>query len=139
MANKEIDIADFFTTDNEVNGVWYEPKPYGKPTGIEFKLLGISSDVTVTASEQYDKEMDLAKKETDVVKRDKLETEALVRRVGAMVVDIRGKDGVVPMINGKPLTYTRENVEVILRGSRAIRNEFLKVIGSGEDFMTKKH
>lgn len=135
---KEVDISDFFTTDNEINGIWYEPCPYGKHTNIEFKLLGISSDVTVTAGDQYDKDMEAAKKETDPVKRDRLETEALVRRVASMVVDIRGKNGFVPKINGEPLTYTKENVKKILRGSRAIRNEFLKVIGGGEDFMTRK-
>ncbi len=130
-----IDIADFFTIENEEQGIWYEPLD----CGIEFKLLGASSDAAVTAGEQYDKDLTAAEKEQDVVKRARLNKDALVKRLAATIVDVRGKDGVQPEIKGKPLVYSKENILAILNGSAVIRDALLKGLATKSNFMMKKH
>lgn len=134
----EIDIADFFTTQKEEEGVWIEPKIKGKGIGIEFKVLGTASDATVIAGEQYEKDSALAEAEKDPVKKSHLNRDALVKRISAMVVDIRSKGDNSILIHGKPLTYSKENVEAILTGSRAIRTELLNAFMDAGNFMTRK-
>lgn len=133
-----IDIGDFFTTDGEMNGIWYEPVVNGKGIGIEFKILGNSSDQAIMAAEQYEKDYALSEKEKDVVKKTRLEAEALTKRISAMVIDIRGKDGKEITIKGKPLVYSKENVETILNGSKAIKSDIMKAFLDSSNFMTRK-
>lgn len=133
-----IDIADFFTDKNEKEGVWYEPVINGKGIGIEFKILGNSCDAAIRASEEYDKALAAAEKELDVVKRARLKGEAMNKRIEVMVTDIRGKDGREILINGQPLTYTKENVMRILDESKAIKSEILDAFMTSETFMTRK-
>ena len=128
-----IDISDFFTTDGEMNGVWYEPVVNGHGIGIEFKILGNSSDQAIMAAEQFEKDSAVAEKETNVVKKTRLEGAALNKRIAAMIVDVRGKD-----LKGKPLTYSKENVEAILDGSKAIRTDIMKAFLDSSNFMTRK-
>ena len=133
-----IDISDFFTTQKEKEGIWFEPKVKGVGIGIEFKVLGTASDATIIAGEQYEKDSALAENEKDPVKKSHLNRDALVKRISAMVVDIRAKDEGEILIRGKPLTYSRENVEAILMGSRAIRTELLNAFMDSGNFMTRK-
>ena len=133
-----IDISDFFTTDGEMNGVWYEPVVNGHGIGIEFKILGNSSDQAIMAAEQFEKDSAVAEKETNVVKKTRLEGAALNKRIAAMIVDVRGKDGKEIMLKGKPLTYSKENVEAILDGSKAIRTDIMKAFLDSSNFMTRK-
>ena len=130
-----IDIGDFFTVDNEKQGIWYEPVN----CGIEFKILGISSDRSVTASEQYEKDLAHAEKESDPMKRKELEKEALIRRIGAVITDVRGKDGNEILMQGKPLSFSEGNINNILSSSTIIRDALLKGISTKSNFMTKKH
>lgn len=137
-----IDIADFFTTKNESEGIWFEPKikKDGKETGIgiEFKLLGNASDEAVLAGEQYEKDLSLAEGEKDLVRKTRMEREALVKRISAMVIDIRARQGEEIVIDGKPLTYSKANVEAILEGSRVIRSQLLAAFMDTTNFMTRK-
>lgn len=133
-----VDIADFFTTEGETNGVWYEPVVNGRGIGIEFKVLGNSSDKAIMAAETYEKDLAACEKETDIVKKSRMERDALSKRIEVMVLDIRGKDGREILIQGKPLTYSKESVMAILDGSKPIRTELLKAFTTSETFMTKK-
>ena len=133
-----IDISDFFTTDGEMNGVWYEPVVNGHGIGIEFKILGNSSDQAIVAAEQFEKDSAVAEKETDVLKKTRLEGKALTKRIASMVIDIRGKDGKEITLKGKPLVYSKENVETILDGSKAIKSDIMKAFLDTSNFMTRK-
>lgn len=133
-----VDIGDYFTTDNETSGIWYEPVVNGKGIGIEFKILGNSSDQAIMAAEQYEKDYALTEKETDVLKKTRMEAKALTKRISAMVIDIRGKDGKEIAIKGKPLVYSKENVEMILDGSKAIKSDIMKAFLDTSNFMTRK-
>ena len=137
-AEKSVDISQFFTTSNEKEGCWIEPKVNGIGIGIEFKVLGLSSDDVMIAADKYDKETEKIEKEADRVKKIKLGNDARVRRIASCVVDIRGKDGITPVIKGKPLTYSKEVVEEILMESPDIRDEILSASVNSANFMTKK-
>lgn len=135
---KSVDISKFFTTSNEKEGCWIEPKIKGVGIGIEFKILGLSSDEVMIAADKYDKESEKIEKESDRIKKIKMGNEARIRRIASCIVDIRGKDGAKPLINGKPLEYSKEIVEEILLESPDIRDEILAASINTENFMTKK-
>lgn len=134
-----IDISDFFTKKNEEEGIWYEPQVEGRGIGIEFKLLGKASDANTIASEVFEKESDEASKEKDALKRKTLNDKALAKRIAAIVTDIRPVEGNSILIEGKPLTYSKETVEYILSQSSIISEDILKAFIERENFMTKKH
>lgn len=133
-----VDIADFFTTDGEMNGVWYEPVVNGKGIGVEFKILGNSSDQAIRAAEEYEKDTAICEKESDIVKKTRLESKALTKRVAAMITDMRGKDGKEILIKGKPLSFSKEAVCEILDGSKTIKTDILKAFLDTANFMTRK-
>jgi hypothetical protein len=42
------------------------------------------------------------------------------------------------MLKGKPLVYSKENVETILDGSKAIKGDIMKAFLDTSNFMTRK-
>lgn len=139
MAEKKvIDIADFFTTSREKEGVWYEPKIEDVGIGIEFKILGYSSDQNVISAEVYRKEHEEAEKETDPVKKNNMERDAVCKRIASLVTDIRGKDGNEIRIGGKPLSYSEEVVREILYENIDIRTDLFKATLETPNFQMKK-
>lgn len=144
MAEKKIvDIADFFTTTNEKEGVWYELKARdseGNPvgTGIEVLLLGYASDENAISAEVYRKEKELSDKEKDPIKKNKMEIDSVCKRIGAVIKDIRAKDGHEMLIHGEPLKYSPEIIRKILYESIDIRTDVFKATFNDANFMTKK-
>lgn len=135
---KIVDIADFFTTTREKEGVWYEPKVEGVGLGFEFKILGKASDENALSAEVYRKEHELAEKETDVAKRNELERNAVTKRVCAVITDLRAKDGVDLKMNGETLSYSKEMVYSIIYESIEIRTDVFAATFEDSNFMTKK-
>ncbi len=133
-----IDIADFFTTSREKEGVWYEPVIEDVGIGIEFKILGYSSDQNVISAEVYRKEHEAAEKETDPVKKNNMERDAVCKRIASLVTDIRGKDGNEIRIDGKPLVYSDEVVRHILYENIDIRTDLFKATLDTPNFQMKK-
>jgi len=138
MEDEIFDISDYFTKKNEEEGVWDEIRIDGKGIGWEFKIYGASSDEAVIASEQYEKDIEAASTEGDPVKRNQLETEAVIKRLVAVIIDIRRKDGKPFLIQGKPFQNTKENIRFILEQSRVIRKGLLSSLAGNTTFMTKK-
>ena len=110
---KVIDISKFFNITREKEGVWYEPKINGVPLGLELKILGPSAEEVRKAAIEYDKAHEESVKmiKTDQGKALDMEQEALSKRAAAAVVDIRGANGNVIKIDGKPLVYSKEIIE----------------------------
>lgn len=136
--DKTIDIADFFTTTKEREGVWYEAKVQGVPTGLMFKVLGYASDENVLSAEAYKKEHELAEKETDVAKKAEMEREAVCNRLTAIVTDLKAVEGKNIVLNGEPLTYSKEIVKKIFWESIDIRTDVFNASFDSTNFMTKK-
>lgn len=140
MDEKEdfIDISDYFTATNEKEGIWYEPKVKGRGIGIEFKILGKSSDASAIANEYYEKALAEADKESDTAKRSRLEAIALAKRVAAMVIDVRGKDGKNVRYKGNQLVFSKQVVEEIMIESEPIRSDLLHTLVDTSNFTKKK-
>lgn len=133
-----VDIADFFSTTNEKNGIWYEVSPDGMPTGLEVLLLGGASDENVTSADVYRKEHEEAEKEKNAAKRAEMERKAVCKRLGAIIKDLRCKEGYDIKIKGEPLSYSKETVYAILWESKAIRTDIFQASFDETNFMTKK-
>ena len=136
--NKVVDIADFFTTSREKEGIWYEPHVDDVGIGIEFKILGYSSDQNVISAEVYRKEHEAAEAETDPVKKNNMERDAVCKRIASLVTDIRGKNGNEIRIGGKPLVYSEDVVRQILYENIDIRTDLFKATLDTPNFQMKK-
>lgn len=135
---KTVDIADFFTTTKEREGIWYEAKVRGKPTGLMFKLLGYASDENVISAEAYRKAHEEVEKETDPAKKANLEREAVCNRLSAIITDLKSAEGKNITLKGEPLSYSKEVVHQILWESLDIRSDVFNASFDSTNFMTKK-
>mgnify|MGYP002626821084 CR=1 FL=1 len=71
-------------------------------------------------------------------KRNEEIRKALASAVSKLVKDIRGADGITPMVNGKPLSYNAAVVYTIMYNSFPIANEILRFSRKASGFMVKK-
>ena len=139
MTKEEIvDIADFFTTSNEKEGVWFEPEIRGKKLGIEFKILGSASDENIKSADIYNKEHEQAEKETDPLKKVTKEREAVCKRIASIITDMRPAAGKKIVVKGEPLTYSPEMIQKILWENIEIRTALFSPSIDDANFMTKK-
>lgn len=141
MAKKTINISDFFCTTREKEGVWYEAKlGNGNGTGIEFKMLGPSSDENAIAAEAYSKRHDEIEKEKDPKKSAELQRDAVCKRIAAVITDIRGKDGAELVDDdGKEIKYSEKVIYKILDENIEIRTDLLNALFETSTFMKKKN
>lgn len=132
-----VDISDFFTKENSEKGVWYEPNVNGK-IGLEFLVIGAESNEAAEVLAQYDKDAARIEEIKDADKKNEESRKALAEAVAKLVKDIRGAEGIKPMINGKPLTYNHATIFAIMYNSFPIANEILRFSRKASGFMAKK-
>lgn len=140
MAEKKtiVDIADFFTKENSEKGVWFEPNVGGGRLGLEFLVIGSESNEAAEILAQYDKDIGKVEEIKEADKRNEETRKALAQAVSKLVKGIRGADGIEPVINGKPLTYSPAVVYTIMYNSFPIANEILRFSRKASGFMAKK-
>ncbi len=126
MADKIVNLEDFFTIDNEEKGKWFEPKIDGIPCGIEFLVTGKNTDDNVIKSERYDKAVSEADEIKDNFERTKKKKELDANRVAEFVIGIRSAAGSNVMYGGKPLEYSVPLIQQILLKSPLIKEEIVR-------------
>lgn len=90
---KIIDISQFFSRENEMEGIWFEPEVNNKPTGIEFKVFGPSSSAASRANDFYNKENEVIQSIKDEGEKMTKIYEVLARQTAMMIGDVRVKGG----------------------------------------------
>lgn len=133
-----VDISDFFTKEKSETGAWCNPVIDGEKLGIEFLVIGSESNEAAAILNQYDKDITKIEEIKDVEKRNEETRKALATAISKLVKDIRGAEGVNPMVNGKPLTYSVAVVYTIMYNSFTIANEILRFSRRASAFMEKK-
>ena len=81
--NTVLDIAQFFSRDNENNGVWFEPEINGKKCGFEFLVCGVNSNTASVADEKWNKQRSELKAIEDPKERAKKDDEIFAEEVAA--------------------------------------------------------
>lgn len=133
-----IDIADFFTKSNEEEGTWFEPVVFGKPLGLEFKVLGANSDKVSVINEQFNKKRAEIAVIEDLSKKAKKTAELYAKSAAERVVGIRTKEGKKVCIGGKPIENTEATVFQIFSNSYDIASAVIRFSMDSENFMNKK-
>lgn len=131
-----IDLADFFSRDNENNGVWMEPSIKGVPCGFEFKVCGVNSNIASKVDETWRKAQEEVSLIKDENERSEREDEIFANRIAGYVVDIRGKDGKKLVANGKEVT--KDDIPAIIYNSPALAVEVSKFAARLENFLGKE-
>lgn len=145
MANKEIveekidgiDIADFFTKENQDNGVWCEPSLDGK-IGVEFLVIGAESNEAAQLFADYDKDMGRIKDIKDVSTKNEEIRKALATTAAKITKDFRAKNGKPLLIKGEPLKYSFNACYTIMYNSPSIADELIRFSRKDTNFMAKK-
>lgn len=139
MADKKVvNIEDFFTVDNEKNGIWFEPKINGVPCGIEFLVTGTGTDENVANSERFDKAIAETEDIKDPVEKARKRKELDANRVAEFVLGIRSADGNDVLFGGKPLESSVPLIQQILLKSPLIKNEIVRFAVKTENFIRRK-
>ena len=132
-----IRIENFFTRDNEENGVWFEAVVNGQKTGIEGLVLGSNSSSAIIATNQWNKEVEEQKLIEDEVERNAAYELSCAKRVAAIVSKLRGKDGKGISFNGKT-NLDKSDIELIMLNSPALAASFLNFSNRNANFLEGK-
>lgn len=132
-----IKIENFFTRDNEENGVWFEAVVNGQPTGIEGLVLGANSSTAIIATNQWNKEVEEQKLIEDDVEKNNAYEVSCAKRVAAIVSKLRGKGGKELSFNGKT-TLDKSDIELIMLNSPAMAASFLSFSNRNANFLEGK-
>lgn len=130
-----VDIADFFTTTREKEGVWYELKIQDIGIGIEVKLYGKASPRFIGAMKKYSVSTDSAEKETDIAKKSELTDNAEIDFVTSMIGDARVKEGSNIKIRGKEFSYSSKVMRELFYENKYLREDAVNAIFSEYIFM----
>ena len=136
---KQINIEDFFTADNEVSGIWFEPKIKGERCGLEFLVTGKDTDENIAASERYEKKVAELEDLKDPVEKAKKSKEYDAKRVAEFVKSVRVAEGCETCFGGKKIEYTPELVEQILLKAPLIKNEIVKFVMDTTNFIKREN
>lgn len=135
--NNTVDIADFFTTTREKDGVWIEPKMSDVGVGFEFRVVGPASPLFLNAVADYLEAHAKVVENKDRKTAYEEEVKAVVERNSAVVTGLRVKKGNSIRINGRPLAYSKETVREILYESSEIRDSVWNAVTAQSTFMKK--
>lgn len=128
-----VDIAQFFSRDNENNGVWFEPEIKGKKCGFEFLVCGVNSNTASLADEKWSKKKSELESIKDPKERAEKDDEIFAERIAGFILDIRGKDKKRLIANGKEVT--KDDIPLIIYNSPALAVEVSKFASSLENFL----
>ena len=155
-----IKIENFFTRDNEENGVWFEAVVNGQKTGIEGLVLGSNSSSAIIATKgegiirnifpnhltiYTGKLMEMGGKIKlldpklieDEVERNNAYEISCAKRVAAIVSKLRGKDGKDLSFRGKT-SLDKTDIEMIMLNSPALAASFLNFSNRNANFLEGK-
>lgn len=129
-SKKTVDIASFFITSRENEGVWFEPIG----SGFELKVLGNGSDEVIAAGAEYIKAHEKVLAMDDLAAKQIAERDAVCVRIAKSVKGIRGKDGAELSVNGKPVVYSKELILLLMKENPAIRADVLKFSSDPDNY-----
>lgn len=136
---KQINIEDFFTADNEVSGIWYEPKIKGERCGLSFLVTGKDTDENIAASERYEKKLAELEDLKDPVEKAKKAKELDAKRVAEFVKSMKIADGCEVSFGGKQIVYSPELVEQIFLKAPLIKAEIVKFVMDTTNFIKREN
>ena len=134
----EVNLEDFYTLDNEKNGMWYEPMIEGEPIHMEFLMIGIHSDEGVALMEHYDRLAKELKKETDPAIRAEKEAILDAERVASLVKGIRPADGYSLNIKGKSVDFSQQFIKDFLYNVPLVKMDLIQFTVRTANFMNRK-
>lgn len=134
--NEVLDIADFFSRENEENGIWYEAKHNGIPTGIEVKVYGPNSRAVAIADEKFQKERDAVDSIENPEERAIKFDEIVAKRFAGYISDIRGKNGRKLMLADREIT--KADIFMIIHNSPVLALDISRFAMNQENFLGHK-
>ena len=135
---KKINIEDFFTEDNEVSGVWFEPKIKGTPCGLEFLVTGKNTAENIAATERYDKKLSELEDIKDPVEKAQKSKVVDANRVAEFVKGLRVVEGYEVDFGGKQIEYSVPLIQQIFLKSPLIKAEVIKFVMETANFIKRE-
>lgn len=135
---KKINIEDFFTEDNEKEGIWYHPSVKGMPCGIEFLLTGKNTDENIAATERYEKKLAELEDEKDPVEKAQKAKVLDANRVAEFVKGLRVAKGFDVDFGGKAIEYSEPLVQQILLKSPLIKVAIINFVMDTANFIKRE-
>lgn len=132
-----INIEDFYTEENEKNGVWHEPTIDGEPCGLEFLIIGIHSEEAAKKMDYYDGLLDKLQEESKEVRYEK-EREIDAERVASITKGIRATNGATVVEDGQPVEFSLEFMKKFYLNAPIIKMDNIEFAIKTSNFMKKQ-
>ena len=138
--SESIDLEDFFTEENEKNGMWHEPVIDGTPCGLEFLIIGIHTDEAAKNMEFYDGLIDEVQNNKNISEadRDKKLSEIDAARVASSTKGMRAKNGATLRKDGKEVEFSEELVKEFYFNTPIIKMDNIEFALKTSNFMKRK-
>lgn len=134
--SKTINISNFFTRQNEENGVEKKIFINGEFTGIIAEIYGANSNVVSVANEQYRKEI----AEINAIKDPMIKAEkndiAFAKRMAGFVKSLKVEGG--ELVNDDGSVVTKDDFPTIMKESPLLARAILEIASDTESFLDKK-
>jgi len=136
VEEESIDISQFFSLQNEEDGVWFEAKAGSVPTGIEFLVYGPNSKKAWESNNNYQKALDALDDEADEEYKREESNALLIEAVASRCGDIRGKNGKKIMMGDREVN--KNDIKSILSQSPLLATSILKFCQKSDGFLEKR-
>lgn len=137
MENKVIDITQYFSRNNEENGIWKELFLNGSMSGIEACIYGVNSNHINLANENYKKEIAEISQIKDIELKNSKTEIAFAKRLSGFVKDFRNKETKESLgKDGKQMTESE--IYEVMFNSPIIARAVLEIATETELFLEKE-
>lgn len=133
-----INIEDFFTEDNEKDGIWFHPSINGIPCGLEFLVTGKNTDENIAGTERYERKLAELEDETDPIEKARKQKELDANRVAEFVKGLRVAKGFEVNYGGKAIEYSEPLVQKIFLKSPLIKVEVINFVMKTANFIKRE-
>lgn len=133
-----VNLEDFFTEDNEREGIWFEPKINGIPCGFEFLVTGVGTDENVANSERFARAMAESNDIKDPIEKVQKQKVLDANRVAEFVKGIRASEDTNINYKGKPLEYSVPLIQKLLLKSPLIKYEIIDFAKDTANFIKRE-
>lgn len=139
MEKKVVNLEDWFSEDNEENGVWASPEIEDvEECPFEFLVTGSNAVKNVADAERYSKKLAELEDIKDLQEKAEKRKDLDANRMADFIAGMRVKEGYQLNYSGKEFAYSKPLVVKLLRKSPLIQAWLFKFVYKTANFINRK-
>ena len=135
---KVINLEDYYSEDNEREGVWASPEDIDVDCPFEFLLTGANDPRNVAYAERYSKKLDELEDIKDLEEKAEKRKDLDAERIADFVQGMRPKTGYKLTVGKEDFVYSKPYIIKFFRKSPLIQNWAFRFVYKTANFIGRK-